>query len=164
MVIAIVSDTHLPRGTRVLPETCVTRLRTADLIVHAGDLSALSVLAALTELGPPVIGVHGNVDDTAVRAALPETAVFTAGDRWRIAVIHDAGTARGRLERMRRRFPGADAVIFGHSHIPLHERGADGFQIFNPGSPTDRRRQPHLTMGIARARSAALEFEHVELG
>ncbi len=163
MVIAIISDTHLPRGERTLPETCLTRLRAADLIVHAGDLSALSVLAALTELGPPVVGVHGNVDDAAVRAALPQTAVFRAGARWRIAVIHDAGAARGRLERMRRRFPDVDAVIFGHSHIPLHEADAGGFQIFNPGSPTDRRRQPHPTMGLAYARSAALAFELLAL-
>ncbi len=163
MVIAIISDTHLPRGARTLPETCLTRLRAADLIVHAGDLSALSVLAALSELGPPVVGVRGNVDDAAVRAALPETAVFTAGARWRIAVIHDAGIARGRLQRMRRRFPDVDAVIFGHSHIPLHEADAGGFQIFNPGSPTDRRRQPHATMGLAHARFAALAFELLAL-
>ncbi|MFZ0091435.1 MAG: metallophosphoesterase family protein [Solirubrobacteraceae bacterium] len=159
-MIAIISDTHLPRGSRRLPAGCVHRLATADLIVHAGDLSTLSLLDELRSLGP-VVAVHGNVDDAAVRAALPATATVTAGGR-RIAVVHDAGPAARRRDRMRRRFPDADAVIFGHSHIPLHERAADGFQIFNPGSPTDRRRQPRYTMGIARA-GDELQFELVEL-
>ena len=85
--------------------------------------------------------MHGNVDDAAVQAALPEAATIDA-DGARIAVVHDAGPARGRLARLRSRFPDADAVIFGHSHLPLHERDDDGFQIFNPGSPTERRRAP----------------------
>jgi hypothetical protein len=85
-----------------------------------------------------VVAVHGNVDDAAVRAALPATATIDAGGAT-IALIHDAGPAKGRLARMCRRFPEADAVVFGHSHIPLHEHAEDGFQIFNPGSPTERR-------------------------
>ncbi len=161
MEIAIISDTHLPRGSRRLPGACVERLRAADLIVHAGDLSRLAVLHELQALGR-VVAVHGNVDDAGVRAALPETAVVHAGER-RIAVIHDAGPAAGRLARMRARFPGADAVVFGHSHIPLHETGAGGFQIFNPGSPTDRRRQPDHTMGICHA-GDRLDFELIVLG
>ncbi len=104
----------------------------------------------------------GNVDDAAVGAALAVVATIDAGGR-RIAVIHDAGAARGRLQRLRRRFASADAVIFGHSHFPLHERAADGFQIFNPGSPTERRRAPHHTMGIARLRDGQLTFELIEL-
>ena len=80
-----------------------------------------------------------------------------------IAMIHDAGASAGRLVRMRRRFPDADAVIFGHSHIPLHERGEDGFQIFNPGSPTDRRRSPQHTMGLARVDDGAVAFELIQL-
>jgi uncharacterized protein len=91
----------------------------------------------------------------------PERAeVEAAGVR--IGVIHDAGPATGRLARMRRVFPAADAVVFGHSHIPLHEEG-DGFQIFNPGSPTDRRRQPRHTMGVARVEGGRVRFEHVGL-
>jgi predicted phosphodiesterase len=78
-------------------------------------------------------------------------------------MIHDAGPATGRLARMRRTFPDADAVVFGHSHIPLHEADADGFQIFNPGSPTDRRRQPRHTMGLATVRDARVAFELVVL-
>jgi uncharacterized protein len=161
--IAIISDTHLPKGARRLPEACVARLADADLIIHAGDLVRLSVLEEVQALGPPVVAVHGNVDDAAVRMALPETATVDAGEH-RIGIIHDAGAAEGRLERLRRRFPGAQAVVFGHSHIPLHERAPDGFQIFNPGSPTDRRRQPRFTMGACRAHAGArLEFELVEL-
>jgi uncharacterized protein len=159
--IAIVSDTHLPRGLRRLPEGCLERLRAADVIVHAGDLSTLAVLEQLRSYGR-VVAVHGNVDGADVRAVLPETATLDAGGA-RLAVIHDAGPSKGRLERMRRRFPKADAVIFGHSHIPLHEGAADGFQIFNPGSPTERRRAPHHTMGICRARDGALAFELVDL-
>jgi uncharacterized protein len=160
--IAIISDTHLPRGTRRLPDTCVERCRAADLILHAGDLTTLAVLRELEGYGP-VVAVHGNVDDGEARAALPATAEIEAG-RTRIAVTHDAGPAKGRLARLRRRFPQASAVVFGHSHIPLHERAADGFQIFNPGSPTERRRAPAYTMGMARLEDGGVEFELVELG
>ena len=158
--LAIISDTHLPRGSRRLPAACLTRLERADLIIHAGDLSRLEVLEELRSLGK-VVAVHGNVDEPRVREALPEAALVSAAGR-RIAVIHDAGPARNRLERLRARFPEADAVVFGHSHIPLHERAPDGFQIFNPGSPTDRRRQPHHTMGLCRA-ADQLTFRLVEL-
>ena len=162
MDIAIISDTHLPRGSRALPEACVERLRAADLIIHAGDFSQLEVLEELKEFGP-VIAVYGNTDDALLRAALPESAVVPAGDGHKLAVIHDAGPAQGRLRRLRARFPGADGVIFGHSHIPLHERAPDGFQIFNPGSPTDRRRQPRHTMGMCHIRAGRPAFELIDL-
>jgi uncharacterized protein len=162
MRIAIISDTHMPRGPRRLPEACVRRLRAADLVIHAGDLMRISVLAELRGLGD-VVAVYGNVDDDVVRAELPETAIVDAGAGVRIAVIHDAGPARGRLARLRARFPDADAVVFGHSHIPLHERAEDGFQIFNPGSPTERRRSPSHTMGIAETGAGRVRFALVEL-
>jgi predicted phosphodiesterase len=74
-------------------------------------------------------------------------------------MVHDAGPARGRLERQRARFGDCAAVVFGHSHIPLHETSPDGaFQLFNPGSPTDRRRQPHHTMGEATIASGRITF------
>lgn len=167
MEIAIISDTHLPKGARRLPDRCRERLRAADLIVHAGDFSTLAVLHELQKYGR-VVAVHGNVDDAAVRAVLPAAAVVDANGA-RLAVIHDAGASRGRLERMRQRFAGThagggvDAVVFGHSHIPLHARAADGFQIFNPGSPTERRRAPHHTMGICRAAGGTVTFELVDL-
>jgi putative phosphoesterase len=160
--IAVISDTHLPRGTRRLPDGCVERLRRADLIVHAGDLMTIAVLRELETYGD-VVAVHGNVDDAELRTALPASALVEAAGA-RIAVTHDAGPAKGRLARMRRRFPEADAVVFGHSHIALHERAEDGFQIFNPGSPTERRRSPSHTMGIARADDGQVSFELIVLG
>jgi uncharacterized protein len=162
VLLAVISDTHMPRGGRRLPEPCVARLRAADLILHAGDLMTLAVLRELEAYGP-VVAVHGNVDDAEVRAALPATAKVDAAGTT-IGMVHDAGPARGRLERLRRRFPDADAVIFGHSHLPLLERAPDGFQIFNPGSPTERRRAPRHTMGIARAEDRRLEFEVIAVG
>jgi putative phosphoesterase len=161
VVIAVISDTHLPRGRRRLPDGCVERIRTADLVLHAGDVSTPEVLDEIEAIGPPVRAVHGNVDSESLRERLPETLTVDA-DGSRIAMVHDAGPARRRLERMRARFPDAHAVVFGHSHIPLHER-ANGFQIFNPGSPTERRRQPRHTMGMARAGGGSLRFELVPL-
>jgi uncharacterized protein len=159
--IAVISDTHMPRGGRRLPNGCIERLRAADLIIHAGDLVELSVLRELRGYGR-VVAVHGNVDAAAVRAALPATATV-AVEGARIAVVHDGGAARGRLARLRARFPDDDAVVFGHSHLPLHEEDENGLQIFNPGSPTERRRAPARTMGIARARGGRVTFELVEL-
>ena len=161
MQLAIISDTHLPRGTRALPEACLRRLRASDAILHAGDFVELSVLRELEALGPPVHAVCGNVDGPELRLELPRMRTVPA-DGARIAMIHDAGPKERRLERMRRMFPGADAVVFGHSHLPLHER-AEGFQIFNPGSPTDRRRAPRHTMGVATAVGGSLRFELVTL-
>jgi uncharacterized protein len=163
VLVAIVSDTHLPRGARRMPDACLERLPAADLILHAGDFVAASVLDELRTLGPPLAAVHGNVDDAELRRVLPAERVIDAGAA-RIAMVHDAGPATRRLDRLRARFPDAGAVVFGHSHVPLHEAAPDGFQIFNPGSPTDRRRQPAHTMGIARiADDGAVAFELVVL-
>jgi uncharacterized protein len=161
MRLAVISDTHLPKGRRELPRRCVELLRGSDLILHAGDFSTAAVLSELRAIGPPVEAVHGNVDSAGVREQLPAERVV-AVDGVEIGMVHDAGPARGRLARMRRRFPGAAAVVFGHSHIPLHEAEA-GFQIFNPGSPTERRRSPAHTMGLARVRGGQISFELVTL-
>ena len=136
-------------------------MRAADAILHAGDFIELSVLEEIAALGPPLHAIRGNVDSAELQARLPLTRTVEAGGA-RIAMIHDAGPATGRLARMRRRFPEADAVVFGHSHLPLHEE-AGGFAIFNPGSPTERRRAPRHTMGMATAEDGALTFELVEL-
>ena len=162
MRLAIISDTHMPRGTRALPAECVAQLRAADAILHAGDLIELSVLELLQSLGPPVHAIRGNVDSAELQARLPLVRTVEAAGA-RIAMIHDAGPADGRLARMRRRFPEADAVVFGHSHLPLHEE-RDGFAIFNPGSPTERRRAPHHTMGLATAEDGRVRFELVQVG
>ena len=161
VLIAVISDTHLPRGTRRIPDACLERMRAADLILHGGDIASPEALSEIEEIGPPVRAVHGNVDSAELRKRLPEALTVDA-DGARIAMVHDAGPATRRLDRMRLRFPDAHAVVFGHSHIPLHEE-RDGFQIFNPGSPTDRRRQPRHTMGIARAEGGSVAFEHVAL-
>lgn len=151
----------MPRGARRLPDACIERMRAADLIVHAGDFSAPEVLDEFESLGAPLVAVHGNVDAPEVVRRLParvEVELEGVG----LAIIHDAGPRRGRIERMRREFPKADAVVFGHSHMPLHE-SSDDFQIFNPGSPTERRRAPSRSMGLARVESGRISFEHVNL-
>jgi putative phosphoesterase len=159
--LAVIADTHMPRGPRRLPDECVARCAAADLILHGGDVMTATTLAEIELIGPPVLAVQGNVDDADLRRELPlERMVEAAGAR--IGMVHDAGPARGRLERMRRRFPDVDAVVFGHSHIPLHEQG-EGFQIFNPGSPTERRRQPAHTMGEARIQDGRVSFELIVL-
>jgi uncharacterized protein len=159
--IAVIADTHLPRGSRRLPEACVERLRAADFVIHAGDFSSAEAYEEIGALCTRLVAVHGNVDDAALRKRLPERAEVEVGAA-RIGVIHDAGPARGRLARMRRAFPGCDAAIFGHSHMPLLERDGE-FQIFNPGSPTERRRAPVRTMGIAEVGTDGVGFRHVEL-
>src|SRR3954447_27021176 len=162
MLLALIADTHIKDGSPQLPPRCLEIITGCSLIVHAGDIADLEALTALRALGPPVVAVAGNVDQPALGAALPPVAKVKAGS-CTIGVIHDAGPSRGRLERMRRRFPTADAVVFGHSHIPLKEASGDGFQIFNPGSPTRRRRERRHTIGIARVDDGTISFEHVIL-
>jgi putative phosphoesterase len=152
--IAIISDTH----SRPIPPACRQRLAAADVILHAGDLSSIAVLEQLEALGPPVHAVAGNIEEPEVRLRLPARRVVEV-EAARIGLLHDAGPAKGRLARMRAAFPECDAVVFGHSHIPLLERDDAGFAIFNPGSPTDRRRQPHHTMGEATVEERCLVFE-----
>ena len=163
MLIAVISDTHLPRGSRRLPDACVERIAGADLVLHAGDFSTLGVLRELEAIGPPLVGVHGNVDSADLRRLLPEERVVDA-EGARIAMLHDAGPRAGRLERMRRQFgERADVVVFGHSHLPLHEQAPDGFQIFNPGSPTERRRAPSHTMGLIDVSDGLARCELISL-
>jgi putative phosphoesterase len=151
----------MPRGDRALPGKCVEILRTADAILHAGDLMRIEVLQELQSYGPPVHAVYGNVDDGLVRSALPERLVVDL-EGVRVGMIHIAGARTSRLERLRRAFPDCAAVIFGHSHMPEHAE-RDGFQVFNPGSPTERRRAPTRTMGIATVAQGRIGFELVHL-
>lgn len=142
----VLSDTHAPRRWKSCPPAVAARLRGADLILHAGDVCTASVLDELAEYAP-VTAVVGNNDAPDVGAwGATETAELTLAGL-RVAMIHDSGASSGRLARMRTRFPEADLVVFGHSHIPMNV-AADGLRIFNPGSPTDRRRQPHGTLGV----------------
>ena len=163
MLIAVIADTHLPRGARRLPDACVERIAEADLLLHAGDFSTLEVLRELEAIGPPVAGVQGNVDSADLRRLLPAERVVDA-EGARIGMIHDAGPRTGRLERLRRHFGDrAGVVVFGHSHLPLHEQAPDGFQILNPGSPTERRRAPTHTMGLIHVRDGLAGCELIHL-
>jgi putative phosphoesterase len=141
--VAVISDTHLPRGGRTLSTACLEVLAAADLILHAGDVTAASVLELLTELAP-VDAVHGNVDEPALQASLPSELVVEVEDV-RIGMVHDGGSAQGRHARLVGRFPGCHAVVYGHTHMPELIRH-DGVWILNPGSPTERRRAPHRSL------------------
>jgi len=144
--VVVLADTHAPRRWRACPPRVAGHLRTADLILHAGDVCTAAVLAELAQYAP-VVAVRGNNDGRDVAAWGAAGTAELDLDGLSVAMVHDSGAAAGRLARLRRRFPAADLVVFGHSHIPLDE-SAPGLRIFNPGSPTDRRRQPHGTLGV----------------
>lgn len=160
-MLAIISDTHLPRGMRELPEACLEQLRQAEAIIHAGDFIAYDIYEFMTELNEKTYGVCGNCDDSTIRNTLPDTRIVNWSGK-RIAMIHDAGPTHARVQRLRQMFPNADAVVFGHSHWPDHQTDGD-FQIFNPGSATDPRRAPHPTMGAVSVQNGRLHFEHIQL-
>jgi uncharacterized protein len=142
------ADTHAPRRWKSCPPRVAERLRHADLILHAGDVCTAGVLDELSQYAP-VLAVVGNNDGPDVAAWGAQPTLQAEVDGLRLAMIHDSGPSAGRPQRLRRRFPQADLVVFGHSHIPLDSEAA-GIRIFNPGSPTDRRRQPHGTIGVLR--------------
>jgi hypothetical protein len=144
--VVVLADTHAPRRWKSCPAPVAAHLRGADLILHAGDVCTAAVLDELAAYAL-VHAVRGNNDGRDVAAwGAPDTLELDLGGV-RVAMIHDSGPAAGRPTRLRRRFPGADLVVFGHSHIPL-DRAEYGQRIFNPGSPTDRRRQPRGTLGL----------------
>jgi hypothetical protein len=145
--VVVLSDTHAPRRWHGCPPAVAEHLRDADLILHAGDVCTADVLDELARFAEVRV-VLGNNDGPDVAAwGAPETLEFELAGL-RVAMIHDSGRTADRAARMRGRFPEAQLVVFGHSHIPLDETGPDGLRIFNPGSPTDRRRQPHGTIGL----------------
>lgn len=155
MRVAIVSDTHQPRGDRVIPEACLERCRGADVILHGGDINDLATLEQFRALGPPVHAVWGNNCTEEVRAAVPkELEVDLAGVR--AGMIHIGGPALNRPERLERRFPGCGLIVFGHSHVPEHHVTAAGTHVVNPGSPTERRRAPHCAMAIVEIEGGAV--------
>jgi putative phosphoesterase len=152
--VAVLSVTHAPRRWRSCPPAVAAQLNGVDLILHAGDACTPEVLDELAAFAP-VRAVLGNNDTAEVAArGVPQTLRLDL-DGLRVALLHDAGPAAGRAARMRRRFPDAELVVFGHSHIPL-DLTADGLRLFNPGSPTDRRRQPHGTMGLLEIQEGQL--------
>jgi uncharacterized protein len=159
--VAVISDTHIPRGTRALPEECVRLLRGADLILHGGDFVTEAFLTELRALGPPVEGVYGNMDEPALKTTLPHEHVVEVGGA-RIGMIHIPGPRAGREARLAARFPDCEAVVYGHTHVPQVER----FQhlwILNPGSPTERRTAPINAMLVLTVRRGRLTPELVSL-
>jgi uncharacterized protein len=162
MRVAVLADTHMPRGTRTLPPACTARLAESDLILHAGDLVAVSFLEELRSIGPPVRAVHGNVDEPALRELLPADLVVEVEEA-RIGVTHIPGPVPGREARLAERFPGCDAVVYGHTHLPQVER-VNGIWLLNPGSPTERRRAAVRSMLVLTVRGLTIEPELVELG
>jgi putative phosphoesterase len=154
--LVLMADTHLPRRARRLPDELWRAVDEADVVVHAGDWVDVALLDELEERSDRVIGVFGNNDGPDLRARLPEVARATLGGV-RLAVVHETGPARGREERCAAAFPEVDVLVFGHSHIPWDTRAPGGLRLLNPGSPTDRRRQPHCTYLTASAGDGRLE-------
>jgi putative phosphoesterase len=152
-VIAILADTHLPKGRRELPLTCLRLLERADAIVHAGDFTALDVLERLGAFAP-VHAVRGNVDEWALHTVLPGRLVVEL-EGLRIGVVHDAGPAAGRHARLRAGFPSCELVVYAHTHWPEIARSG-AVWIVNPGSPTERRRAPEHTMIVVHESVPAL--------
>jgi putative phosphoesterase len=152
--LVLTADTHVPKRARDLPPRLWSDIAAADAVVHAGDWVDVSLLDAISAKTPRLIGVYGNNDGQALRARLPEIAYADLGGL-RLAVVHETGPATGREARCAARFPGVDVLVFGHSHIPWDTTTATGLRLLNPGSPTDRRRQPahtHLTARIVDGR------------
>src|ERR1700736_5420862 len=146
MRVVVLADTHAPRRWKSCPPRVAAQLRRADVILHAGDVCTAAVLDELAGYAPVHV-VRGNNDGPDVAAWGAAEVAELDLDGVRVAMLHDSGQAAGRGNRTRRRFPGGDLVVFGHSHIPRAQSG-DGVRVFNPGSPTDRRRQPHGTLGV----------------
>ncbi len=161
MRIAVVSDTHMPRGRRRLPDECVRNLAAADLVLHGGDVVTAGVLEELAGLAP-LEAVHGNMDEPALREALPARRVVEV-EGARIGMVHVPGPPRGRHERLAAAFPDCDAVVYGHTHTPEVTRHGDAW-ILNPGSPTERRRSPTRAMRLLEVRRGVVEPELVDLG
>ncbi|MGW5431067.1 metallophosphoesterase family protein [Streptomyces sp. NPDC004059] len=144
MRLLLMSDTHLPKRAKRLPEPLLAELQRADVVFHAGDWVDTATLDLLESRSRRLIGVYGNNDGPELRARLPEVA-YAELDGLRFGVVHETGPAQGREARCAARFPDLDVLVFGHSHIPWDTTAPTGLRLLNPGSPTDRRRQPHCT-------------------
>ena len=155
--VAVISDTHLPRGARRLPEACLRELQAADAILHGGDVTTVAVYEELQALGPPLYAVAGNIDEPALQALLPEERVVEL-DGVRIGMRHIAGSPAALLAR----FPGCAAVVVGHSHLPVVERRGETW-LLNPGSPTERRRAPFRSMLRLELEAGAVRPELLHL-
>ncbi|GAB3476496.1 metallophosphoesterase family protein [Amycolatopsis cihanbeyliensis] len=160
MRLLIMADTHVPKRARALPTVLWQEVAAADVVVHAGDWVEDGLLDELERRAARLVGVFGNNDGPELRARLPELASADLAGL-RLAVVHETGPAKGREQRCARDFPDTDVLVFGHSHIPWDSVAESGLRLLNPGSPTDRRRQPHCTYLTARV--AHGELTEVEL-
>jgi putative phosphoesterase len=142
--LVIVSDTHVPQRARALPDTLWRAIEAADVVIHAGDWNGVDLLDEFERRSARLLAVYGNNDGDELRTRLPEVARATL-DGIRFAVVHETGGKEGREARMAAAYPGTDVLVFGHSHIPWDTMAPGGLRLLNPGSPTDRRRQPRAT-------------------
>ncbi len=155
MRLLILADTHLPKRAKDLPAEVWTAVESADVVLHAGDWVDVALLDELEARAERVVGVYGNNDGPALRARLPEVARVELGGV-RFAVVHETGAKQGREARCAAAYPDADVLVFGHSHIPWDTTAATGLRLLNPGSPTDRRREPFRTYLTAVAADGGL--------
>ncbi|WP_335982963.1 metallophosphoesterase family protein [Streptomyces sp. CA2R106] len=155
MRLLLTTDTHVPRRARELPPALLAEVDAADAVLHAGDWVDTATLDLLEARARRLVAVYGNNDGPQLRARLPEVARVRLGGV-RFAVVHETGPARGREERCARLFDDADVLVFGHSHIPWDTVAANGLRLLNPGSPTDRRREPYRTYMTAEAADGTL--------
>ncbi|MDT7536724.1 MAG: uncharacterized protein QOI82_309 [Actinomycetota bacterium] len=154
MRLLLLADTHVPRRAKALPAAVWDEVDRADVVVHAGDWVAASLVEAITARAR-LIGCYGNNDGPDVRALLPDVARVEL-DGLRLAVVHETGASAGRDERMAALYPDVDVLVFGHSHIPWDATASTGLRLLNPGSPTDRRRQPFCTYLTAEVEGGRL--------
>ena len=152
----LLADTHVPKRARRLPDAVLRAIDDAEIVVHAGDWVDVETLDLIESRSREFHGVYGNNDGTDLRARLPEVARFSVEDV-RIAVVHETGPAARREQRMDVAFPDVDLLVFGHSHIPWDTRAPSGMRLLNPGSPTDRRRQPVCTVMTVVIDGAAID-------
>ncbi|MGH3752458.1 MAG: metallophosphoesterase family protein [Pseudonocardiaceae bacterium] len=160
MKLLLMADTHVPHRARDLPQQLWRAVAEADVVVHAGDWVCVELLDALLARANRLIGVVGNNDGPPLSARLPEIATAQL-DGVRLAVVHETGSARGREQRCAARFPDTDVLVFGHSHIPWDTTAPTGLRLLNPGSPTDRRRQPTCTWMTAEIEKTHLTQVHL---
>jgi putative phosphoesterase len=160
----LLADTHIPKRARDLPGQVWTEVAGADVVLHAGDWVDVSLLDAVEDRAARLIACWGNNDGAQLRARLPERADATLGGL-RFTVVHETGAAADRDARMSRRYPGTDVLVFGHSHIPWDTTSTTGLRLLNPGSPTDRRRQPvctYMTVSVADGALTDVELHTVD--
>jgi putative phosphoesterase len=153
--ILLLADTHVPKRAKALPAQVWAAVENADVVFHAGDWVTAGLLDGLEQRSRSLVGVYGNNDGPELRTRLPETAAVTLEDV-RFAMVHETGQAKGREARCEALYPDADVLVFGHSHVPWDSTSPRGLRLLNPGSPTDRRRQPACTYMTAVVDAGAL--------